>query len=107
MPFKFNPTTGQLDLVNATGGGTSGVTGPVTSTDKAITRWNGTTGNVVQDSKAILQDGGGIEAQGFITRKLITDNITIGNNEVMITDAISIETTGEIVIESDGELVIV
>jgi hypothetical protein len=104
MPLKFNPITGQLDLVNST---SSDVTGPTTSTDKAIARWNGTTGNVIQDSKTFVQDGGGIVAQGFIIQKLITDNITIGNNQVMITDGFSIEIDGELVIESDGEVVIV
>lgn len=106
MGYKFNPFTGTLDLVG-TAGTSSGVMGPPTSTDKAITRWFGITGNQVQDSKAILQDGGGIVAQAFITRKMITDSVDVPSDSVMITDGLSIELTGELVIEADGEVVII
>jgi len=101
MPYKLNPFSGNLDYYIAASGNVSGV--PPT-TDKAIARWLGTGGNQIQNSQTILQDGGSIEAQGFITRRLVTDNITINGDESMTTDAVSIEDTGEIVIEGDGEL---
>ena len=106
MGYKFNIFSGTLDIVGTSSSG-GGVQGPPSSTDKAIARWDGTTGNIIQDSKTVLQDGGAIEAQGFITRRLITDNITIDSDNVMITDGFSLEPTGELVIEADGELVIV
>lgn len=48
-----NPTTHRL-LVDAT----SGITGPVSSTDNAVVRFNGTTGQTVQDSGVLLDDSG-------------------------------------------------
>ena len=45
---------------SGSGGGT--MIGPVTSTDKAIARWNGTTGNEVQDSLVTISNDGAITA---------------------------------------------
>ena len=106
MAFKFNPITGTLDLVNASGTG-SGVTRVGSTVDKSISRWSGNDSDTIQGSKTLVQDGGGIEAQGFITNRLITDTITIGSDQVMVSSGFSIELTGELVIEADGELVIV
>lgn len=51
--------------ISATGGGGGGggdVTGPASSTDNAITRFDGTTGKLLQNSSATLSDVGGIAA---------------------------------------------
>lgn len=40
------------------GGAGSGITGPVSSTDNAITRWDGTTGQMVQNSVVTIDDIG-------------------------------------------------
>lgn len=56
MPFKFNPITGQLDLVNPTG--TGDVVGPSSSTDNAVARFDGTTGKLIQDSAVTIDDAG-------------------------------------------------
>jgi hypothetical protein len=45
-----------------TASGTGDVTGPASSTDNAITRFDGTTGKVIQNSTATLSDTGGIAA---------------------------------------------
>lgn len=53
MPVFINfpaPTSG--------GSGSGDVSGPGSSTDNAITRWDGTTGQLIQDSTAILEDNG-------------------------------------------------
>lgn len=51
----------------ATGGG--GVTGPGSSTDRAIATWNGTGGATLRDNAlATIDSAGIIKAQGFITR---------------------------------------
>lgn len=106
MSLKFNPFTGTLDIVGtSTGGGD--VFGPTSATDKAIARYDTTTGKLIQNSKAIVQDGGAVVAQGFIANKLITDEIVIGANQVFVTSGFSIELTGELVIEADGEFVLV
>ena len=44
------------------GPGASGnVNGPASSTDNAVTRWDGTTGTIIQDSGAILNDNGDLQ----------------------------------------------
>lgn len=105
MGLKFNPVTGLLDLVGNAGSGN--VTGISPTDVNAIARWDDTTGTTIKNSETYVQDGGGIEAQGFITRKLITDSITIHSDEAMVTSGFSIELTGELIIEADGELVVV
>lgn len=107
MPFKFNPFTGNLDLVNSTTSGSGDVTGPSSSTDKAIARFQGTTGKIIQDSKTKVQDGGAIESQGFITRRSVTSLVVIPSGESWIAPELELELTGSIELEPDGELIIV
>ena len=107
MAYKLNVFTGTLDIVGTSSGGSgSGVTRVGPTNDRRITRWAGNSSDTIQNSQALVQDGGAIEAQGFITSKLITDTITIHGDQVMITSGFSIEPTGELVIEADGELVV-
>ena len=61
------------------GGGTGNITGPNSSTDKAIVRWNGTTGAVIQDSSASVSDSGVLTDAGTIDSSL-TANTAIGTN---------------------------
>lgn len=49
-------------LFSGGGGGSGNVTGPASSTDNAIARFDGTTGKVIQNSGATLNDNGGIAA---------------------------------------------
>lgn len=106
MPFRYNPFTGTLDLVNPTATGT-GVVGPGSSTDNAIVRWDGITGNLIADSLTILQDGGAIEAQGFLTRRSVTALVSIPGGESWIAPELEIEMGGSIEIELDAELIII
>lgn len=57
MPFKFNPFTSTLDEVGAAGGG-GDVLGPATSTDNALARWDGVSGETLQDSSVLVSDNG-------------------------------------------------
>ncbi len=106
MKVVLNPFTGELQLIGSSSSG-GGITGPVSSTDKAIVRWNGTNGSVVEDSLAIVQDGGAIEAQAFITMRSVTNPVVINPGESWIAPSIEIAPTGSVVISSDGDLVIV
>jgi hypothetical protein len=62
--FYFNSTDGQYRYyfggVWAPMSGAGTVTGPGSSTDRAIPRWNGTTGNALLDSSVILDDSDNI-----------------------------------------------
>lgn len=50
------------------------VSGPVSSTDNAITRFNGTTGKIIQDSSVLINDDGSIKLNGS------NQSIDFGNN---------------------------
>lgn len=99
MPFRFNMITGTLDLV--------GVEGPASSSDKAITRWDGTSGYLIQDSLTLVQDGGAVEAQGFLTRRTVNADVSVPSGESWIAPELELETSGSIEIETDGELIII
>lgn len=71
-----SPTNGQnlqyngTNWVNASGSGSGDVTGAASSTDNAITRFDGTTGKVIQNSTVTLDDTGNlanVNAVGFDT----------------------------------------
>lgn len=53
MPYKYNPISGQMDFYEASSGD---VTGPASSTDNAIARYDGTTGKLLQDSGVLIDD---------------------------------------------------
>ncbi len=59
VPVYADPSTHRL-LVDAT----AGVVGPVSSTDEAIARWDGTTGLTVQNSVIFITDAGIIKMLG-------------------------------------------
>ena len=84
MPFKFNPLTGQLDLVNPTTTDTGNVTGLSPTTPTAIARWVDTGGTEIENSEALIQDSGAIEAQGYITQRTILTSVTVNSGESWI-----------------------
>ena len=62
VKWKVNPDTCELDLVDSSGSGGGGdVSGPGSSTDNAIVRWDGTTGTLIQDSNTLITDGGQVQ----------------------------------------------
>lgn len=106
MPYRFNPLTSQLDLVGSTSSGSGDVVGPSSATDNAIARYDGLTGKLIQNSIPTIQDGGAIEAQAFLNNRVIQEQVIINSNYTMIASNIEIE-DGEIVIDTDAELVII
>lgn len=56
--------TSAIAFQQMTGPGTGGVTGPASSTDNAIARWDGTGGTSIQDSGATLGDNGNLVLSG-------------------------------------------
>lgn len=107
MPFRFNPITGTLDLVNDTS--TSGnVTGFPPTDPRAIARWVDTAGTQIENSPGTLvQDGGAIQASGFITNRSVTTLVSVPSQYSWIAPELEIELTGSIEIEPDGELIII
>ncbi len=65
MTLKFNPFTNKLDITGTSGSGSGDVSGPGSSTDNAIVRWDGTSGTLIQNSVATLSDTGDILANSI------------------------------------------
>jgi len=57
------------------GGGTADVTGPASSTDNAIVRFDGTTGKLIQNSAVTIDDSGNVSAASIS----ITSPLTVAN----------------------------
>lgn len=105
MAYKFNPFSGTLDYYQPAN--PSDVTGIPPTDINAIARWADTTGTTIKNSETIVQDGGAIEAQGFITRAKITDDVVVHTDQVWIAPSLELTLTGSVVLEADAELVIV
>jgi len=105
MPFKFNPITGQLDLVNATSTGT--VTGVPPTDINAIARWDDTTGTTIKNSPGTLvQDSGAINAQAFLFNRQIMNDVIVPDQYTIIASDIEL-LTGDIILEGDSELILI
>lgn len=71
-PYDFYVLTNHVgpvwEQINGGGGGGGGdVTGPGSSNDNAIARYDGTTGKTIQNSGATIDDAGVITAAGLVT----------------------------------------
>lgn len=71
MPFKYNPLSGNLDLVqNVSSFGD--LSGPASSTDNAIPRFDGTGGETLQDSSVIIDDSDNVSGVSQLTATSIS-----------------------------------
>lgn len=102
MPFKFNPLTAQLDLV---GTASTGVQNLGTSTDNAIARFDGITGQFIQNSIPTVQDGGTIDASAFSFIREITEDVEINDGRTWVASGLTIG-SGSLTIDLDGEVII-
>jgi hypothetical protein len=60
--FNNLKTVTAQSIADLASGGSGDVTGPVSSTDNAITRFDGTTGKIIQNSGATIDDSGNLTA---------------------------------------------
>jgi len=107
MSYRLNIFTGTLDITGTSGSGTGNVTGLPPTTVTAIARWEDTTGTTIENSLALVQDGGAIEAQGFITMRSVINLVIVNSGESWIAPEMEIELTGSIEIEPDAEMIII
>lgn len=71
--IQYYSSGNQWRVLTPLGAGTAGVLGPASATDKAITRFDGTTGKVVQNSGVTIDDAGSIAtAAGTTTSSPLT-----------------------------------
>lgn len=85
-------------IVNLAPVGTSpagDVVGPASSTDNAITLWNGTTGELIKDSSTLIYEGTG-STVGAVTADLVTLTLSAATNTAYHLEAmiIAYEDTG-------------
>lgn len=89
--IAMNSTTWQAYFIPSTSGGGGDVVGPASSTDNALVRFDLATGKLIQNSNAILTDGGDLELVGAIkvgtsavldarTKSLFVDASTAANS---------------------------
>lgn len=75
---RVDPTTNRI-LASITGAGTGDVSGPGSSTDNAVVRWNGTDGTDVQNSIISISDTG-------VLAPVTTDTGALGSTTLMWSD---------------------
>lgn len=80
------------------GGGT--VTGPASSLDNAVARFDGITGKVIQNSAAILDDSGNLEIASLIASDTIT-----GSNGLVIDGPTNLDSSLEGVVLATGGVI--
>lgn len=103
----LNPFTGQLQLVTRVPNPTGDVTGLPPTTIGAIASWADTTATTIQNTLTNVQASGAIEAQAYITRRSVVGTVTVNADETWIAPSIEITLTGSVVIDSDGDIIII
>lgn len=87
---------------------TGNVSGVPPTDVNAIARWDNTSGTVIKNSpNTYVQDGGAIQASGFITTRSVTTLVVVPSGDSMIAPNLEIELSGSLEIEPDGELIII
>ncbi|MFO0006541.1 MAG: hypothetical protein ACK559_36030, partial [bacterium] len=69
--------------------------------------WVGTNADTVQGSKAIVQDGGAVQAQAFVGLKNVTDAVNLPVSSYAISTGVVIQDTGSVTIDEDSQLIII
>jgi hypothetical protein len=70
----------QITTLSPAGSSPAGdVVGPASSTDNAITLWDGTTGKLIKDSSTLILEGTG-SATGIVTADLVTFTLSAATN---------------------------
>jgi hypothetical protein len=106
--YKQDTVNGVMYVENAfqSGSGTGNVIGPVSSTDRAIASWNGTTGEFLRDNpNAIIQPSGAINAQAIIYDRQILQDVIVPDNNTMICNDIEL-ISGDVILEGSATLLL-
>lgn len=93
--------------ISFTGSGTGNVSGVAPTTVGAIATWDNTTASLIQNTLTNIQASGAIEAQAYITRRSVTGTVTVNSDETWLAPSIELSLTGSVVLDSDGDIIIV
>lgn len=97
-----------MSRIGSSTGKNGNVSGVPPTDVNAIARWDNTTGTLIKNSPGTyIQDGGAIQASGFITNRTVSTLVSVPSGQTWIAPELEIELTGAIEIELDGELVII
>jgi hypothetical protein len=80
-----DPTTHRL-LVSSAGGGGGDVSGPGSSTDNAVPRWDGTTGTDIQNSGVIIDDSNNVTGVAALSATSVTATGAVRSNTSLIVE---------------------
>lgn len=86
-----DPDDDDLEFLPGGGGGGGSVVGPVSSTNNAITRWSGATGEILKNSTVLVSDLGDIIAPGSLTVNSITVSGNVDGRDIS-TDGSKLDT---------------
>lgn len=78
-PYELTSLDPLVVTPETTGGGSGDVTGPGSSTNNAIARFDGTTGKVIKNSTVTVSDAGAITTTGTITGGVLSSTGTISS----------------------------
>ena len=81
-------TNGSNTITIAATGGTGDVVGPSSATDNAVTRYDGTTGKLIQNSNAILDDTGNLTLNNTTSTTPLLLNVLNADTNAASTSAI-------------------
>jgi hypothetical protein len=69
--LKYDDSTETWSAEPESGGGGGDISGPSTSTDNAIPRWDGTGGDTIQDSSVLIDDSDNVSGANRVETKVI------------------------------------
>ena len=87
--------TGTLSWATAGGGGGGDVTGPASATDNAITRFDLTTGKLIQNSTVILDDAGTITGVAALAATTVSVTSANAGTATVTTGNLTFSSTGQ------------
>lgn len=90
LPQPINVNSSGEILVSMTGGGSGDVVGPASSTDNAVARFDGTTGQLIQNSTVLIGDTGAISGVLSVTGVAGGSSVTGGTGA---SDALTLRST--------------
>jgi hypothetical protein len=105
--FKNNSNV--VTLLASSANSSADVTGPVSSTDNAVARFDGTTGKIIQNSGVTIDDSNNISSAGSVTGvSFIPSGATVATNGLYLpasnTVALSTNSTERMRIDSAGRV---
>jgi hypothetical protein len=97
--------SGQDITITNTGSGSGNVTGIAPTTVTAIAIWANTTATEIENSLALVQAGGAVQAQAFVADRQILNNVTVPDHYTMIQTEVFL-ISGDIILDGDAQLLL-